>query len=61
MTIRLNYVPSKENLADIFTKSLPYKAHNQYAQDLGLMYFVVDKDTDASISQYLSINSEGDG
>ena len=48
--IWLDYVPSKENLADIFTKSLPYKAHNQYAQDLGLMYFVVDKDTDASVS-----------
>ena len=59
--IQLNYVPSKENLVDIFTKSLPYEAHNQSAQDLGLMYFVVDKDTDASISQYLSINSEGDG
>ena len=59
--IWLDYVPSKENLADIFTKSLPYEAHNQSAQDLGLMYFVVDEDTDASVSQYLSIDSEGDG
>ena len=57
--ISLEYVPSKENLTDTLTKSLPYNAHNVSIQGLGLGYLPTDEE-DASVSQYLSIDSEGD-
>ena len=56
----LDYVPSKGNLADVFTKSLPYEAHNDSVQGLGLGYIPTDDGEDTSVSQYLSVDSEGD-
>ena len=54
----LDAVQSKKNLADVFTKSLLYNSHNESVQGLGLGFVPVDDDV--SISQYLSLNSEGD-
>jgi len=56
--IMLDAVQSKKNLADVFTKSLLYNSHNESVQGLGLGFVPVDDDV--SISQYLSLNSEGD-
>ena len=59
--IALEYVPSKLNLADVFTKSLPYEAHNFSAQGLGLGHIPMDEEGDTIVSQYFSAESEGDG
>ena len=56
--ISLTYVPSKENLADIFTKSLPYEAHNTTTQNLGLAHIPTGEEEENATSQYLSLDSE---
>ena len=59
--ITLDYIPSKLNLADVFTKSLPYETHNLSAQGLGLGHIPMDEEGDTAVSQYFSADSEGDG
>ena len=57
--IELEYVSSKDNLTDVFTKSLPYDAHNLSAQGLGLCHIPTEEE-DTSVSQYFSVILEGD-
>jgi hypothetical protein len=59
--IQLEYVQSKQNLADVFTKILPYDAHNESILGLGLGYIPVDEAEDTGDSQYFTDDSEGDG
>lgn len=57
----MDYVPSKQNLADVFTKSLPYDVHKTSAENMGLAYMPPDEDEETTnASQYLSIDAEGD-
>ena len=57
--IELEYILSKGNLANVFTKSLPYNTHNLSAQGLGLCHIPIEEG-DTSVSQYFSIILEGD-
>ncbi|KIM85646.1 hypothetical protein PILCRDRAFT_66111, partial [Piloderma croceum F 1598] len=36
-TMEIQYVPSHENLADVFTKGLPHQIHKSMTTGLGLL------------------------